>query len=202
MAVEQLDIETHTQRLADYLPGGRVFQARNIHDSNLRKLLRGLARELFTADGYLRDFQEDIAPSVTTYFIDEWERALGIPDDCFSGSGTLSERRAAVLIKLASLGVQTADDFVELAAVFGLTVEVVSGSVSGVFPLSFPVLVFGTAEDARFTIIVNIETPLTESETFPFAFPIPFGTKEVGLLRCMFSKLVPANCNLIVRQVA
>jgi len=40
-------------------------------------------------------------------FLDEWERALGIPDDCFDLANTDDERRINILTKLAALGVQT-----------------------------------------------------------------------------------------------
>ena len=199
MAVTQLDLETHAQRLADYLPGGRVFQAKSMDDSNLRKLLRGLAHELFTADGYLRDFQEDIAPSVTTYFIEEWEQALGIPDSCFSGDGSITERRRDVVIKLASLGVQTAEDFEALGDIFGVTVTVRPGRYFNKFPLVFPVLLFDTVKESRFTIVADFT--VTASSRFPLTFPFTFGDATLTILECLFRRLKPGNCDIIFRQV-
>lgn len=199
MAVVALTHEQHAQKLADYLPGGRLFRSKNIANSNTRKLLLGIAHELFTADGYLRDFQEDIAPSVTIYFISEWEKALGIPDDCFTGNGALDERRRDILIKLASLGVQTAADFVSLAALFGIDVTIESGIAAITFPLTFPVLMFDTEKDARFTIIVN--STVDAASRFPFTFPITFGDATLGTLECLLTKLKPANCDIIFRQV-
>lgn len=195
------DVDEYARSLAAYLPEDELFAAKSVEGSNLHGLLRGMAAEMFRVNGYLREYGTQIFPNITERFLDEWEAALGIPDGCFSGTGSIDERRRDVLIKLAALGVQTVDDFVALAAMFGLTVEVVSGSESGVFPLSFPVLVFGTAEDARFTIVVNIETPLSLESTFPYTFPVPFKTEIVGVLRCVFKRLKPANCNLIIRQV-
>lgn len=194
------DLEQYTDSLAAYLPGGKLFASKSIQDSNFRKLLRGLSGELFRSNGLLRDYSSEILPDQTNKFLSEWESALGIPDDCFSGAGSNDDRRRDILVKLSALGVQTAQDFVDLAALYGVVVEVVPGSLSGVFPLHFPVLVFGSAEDARFTIIVNITVP-TES-AFPYLFPIPFGTSEIGIIRCIFEKLKPANCNLLIRQVA
>lgn len=199
MAVTVLSVEEQAQRLADYLPGGRLFQAKTANDSNMRRLLRGIGSELFTADGYLRDFQDDIAPSVTTYFIDEWERALGIPDSCFPGTGTLSERRQDVVVKLAALGVQTAEDFVDLAGLFGITVTVHSGYSFTVFPLTFPVLLFDTVKESRFTIVVDFT--VTTASKFPFTFPFVFGDATTGKLECLFRKLKPSNCDILFRQV-
>lgn len=201
LTFKRRSIEEYTDSLAGYLPDDPLFLAKKKNGTNLRSLLRGMAWELFRVNGSLSAYASDVIPDETERFIDEWERVVGIPDGCFSGAGTLEERRRDVLIKLAALGVQTAEDFVGLAAKLGVVVDVVPGSDSGVFPLGFPVLVFGTAEDARFTLVVSIESPLPLDSSFPYSFPIPFGTKAVGTMRCMFQRLKPANCNLIIRQV-
>lgn len=199
MAVAVLGKETHAQRLADYLPDGRLFRAKNATDSNLRRLLRGIATELFTADGYLRDFQDDITPNVTVYFIEEWEGALGIPDSCFAGTGTLTERRRDIVIKLAALGVQTAADFESLGALFGITVTVTPGIVHALFPMTFPIVFTGGVTEARFTIIVKFT--VDAASRFPLTFPFTFGDSTISVLECLFRRLKPANCDIIFLQV-
>jgi uncharacterized protein YmfQ (DUF2313 family) len=198
MAVSQLPFDTHVQRIADYLPGGRIFQAKNMPASNLRKLITGIAHELFTADGYVCDYQNDINPSLTTYFLDEWESALGIPDSCFSGTGSLNERRRDIVVKLASLGVQTADDFVALAALFGIAITVESGFSYAVFPMTFPIYLT-TIEEARFTIFITFT--VVGLDRFPLTFPILFGDNTLAVLECLFRKLKPANCQIVFTQV-
>ena len=70
-----------------------------------------------------------------TELLTRWESAVGIPDSCFPGTGTIDERRAHVLLKLAKMNVQTAEEFVTLGISLGfLDIKV--------FPLqevSFPV---------------------------------------------------------------
>lgn len=197
MIFARRNVEEYTDSLSSYLPGGELFEAKNIQDSNFRKLLRGMAGELYRANGLLREY--DILPDETIKFISEWESALGIPDDCFSGNGTIEERRRDVLVKLAASGIQTNQDFVDLAALFGVTVTVTAGVEEITFPLVFPVLMFSTNKEARFTIIVEFTAP--DTSRFPLTFPILFGTDEIGLLECVFNKLKPANCNIIFRQV-
>ena len=137
----------------------------------------------------------------TVSFLDEWESAVGIPDDCFTGQGTNDERRRDILTKLASLGIQTAQDFEDLAEIFGVDVIVLGGAESGsVFPLIFPVIVFfNSAKEARFTIIVTFI--LEAANEFPLTFPIQFGSDEIAILECLFTKLKPANCDIIFQQV-
>lgn len=195
-------LEEQTQMLANYMPGGKLFAAKNVNDSNFRKLLRGLAGELFTADGYLKTYSDEIKPDATVLFIDEWESAVGIPDDCFKGTGDIDERRRDVLVKLASLGIQTADDFVAVALLFGVTVTVesgVTGNTPSIFPMTFPIVLGGDIQDLRFIIIVRFTAP--DSSRFPLIFPITFGTSEIAILECLFAKLKPANCALIFEQI-
>ena len=192
-------VEQLTDSLAAHLPTGRawLWKARQ---SNGRDFLRGIGYELLRDENLLIQFWQQLDPRVTTDFITEWEAALGIPDDCFNPVGqTIEARRLYVTAKLASLGVQTADDFVSLAAIFGVFCTVLAGGDYGAFALHFPVLVFGTAEDARFTIIVNFDTPV--GSNFPWAFAHPFLSGINEFIMCLFEHLKPANCNIISRNV-
>lgn len=195
---ERRTLGDYTDSLAAYLPGGTMFASRSVQDSNFRKLLRGMAGELFRSNGLLREYSCEVLPDQTEKFLDEWESALGIPDDCFSGQGSLNERRRDVLTKLAASGIQTEQDFIDLAAIFGVVVTVTPGIEEIEFPLVFPVLMFSTESDARFTIV--IEFTVQDTSRFPLTFPIQFGDDTIAILECLFNKLKPANCNIIFQQ--
>ncbi len=192
-------LEQHTQALADYMPNGKLFEAKNISNSNFRQLLRGLAGELFTAQGYLITLEQEYFPDATNLFLSEWESALGIPDSCFSGEGTNDERRRDIVTKLSALGVQTDQDFIDLAAVFGVTVAVGPGIDEITFPITFPVVMFTTEQEARFTLVIRFT--VESASRFPLVFPIVFGSGEIAILECLFTKLKPANCDIIFQQV-
>ncbi len=198
MLFQRRDIEQYTDSLAAYLPKDELFASKSIQTSNLRKLLRGMSGELFRANGLLRDYNSELLPDETNKFLSEWESAVGIPDSCFAGTGTNDERRRDILVKLASLGVQTTEDFIELAALFGITIRVTPGFQEITFPLIFPVLMFTTEADARFTIV--IEFTEQAPTRFPFTFPILFGSGELLILECLFTKLKPANCDIVFQQ--
>lgn len=193
-------IEEHADSLANYLPGGRLFNGGKVTDTNLRKLLVGLSGELFTAEGYLKTVSNEYDINTTTLFIEEWEGALGIPDSCLKGTGDITQRRRDVLTKLAALGVQTKADFEAVALIFGLIVDVRPGvDVGAVFPLTFPTVLFDTSEDARFTIVVDFT--VEGANQFPLTFPFTFGDDIIAILECLFLKLKPANCNVLFRQL-
>lgn len=183
------DLEQYTNSLADYLPGGILFASKSVGDSNFRKLLRGMSGELFRANGLLKEYSEEIIPDQTVKFIEEWESALGIPDDCFKVTGTIANRRKQVLTKLAALGVQTIADFENVALVFGVTATVLAGSESGI--------IFASNKVARFTIVINLTLP----ERFTYTFPLKFGDDVIVLLECLFKKLKPANCQVLFQEI-
>lgn len=186
--------EDITNSAAAFLPNGRIFAAKNEVNTNLRNFLNGLSVELFRVDEQMNLMSEDYDINLTVQFIGQWESAVGIPDTCFDGTGTLETRRQNILAKLAMMNLTTAQDFIDLAALFGVVVTITPGAVVGTFPMIFPLLLFDTAKEAKFTMIVEFETEL---ETFPLTFPIPFGESIIGLVRCLFNKLRPANVQII-----
>lgn len=193
------DLNRYTDSLANYLPGGRLFASRAAEGSNLRKLLRGMAGEMFHANGLLREYSEQVIPDQTVKFIGEWESALGIPDGCFKGTGTIDTRRRDVLTKLAALGVQTTQDFIDLAAIFGVTVTIVTGPAVQAFPFTFPFVLSGSSKEIRFTIFV--EFTVDEGARFPFRFAFTFGGELIAILECLFNRLRPANCEVVFTQM-
>lgn len=184
----------HVNALAAYMPDGDLFAAKHIADSNFRQLLRGITYELFDAQGYLCDLEEQYFPDATESFLSEWEQALGIPDDCFSGTGDVLERRRDIVVKLAALGIQTAEDFRQLAEVFGEVVAVIPGSEYTNYPLPVP-----ADDQKRYYIIIEF-TPATGG--FPYTFPFTFGSDAIRILECLFVSLAPANCRVLFRAEA
>jgi len=191
-------IEQHAQALANYLPNGRLFEAKNINDSLMRMYLRGLAHANQDAESFLILFEQEMDVSNTTLFIEEWERTVGIPDDCFNTNTTIEIRRQQVLMKLASLGVQTEADFVNLAAIYGVTITIYSGIKYNAFPITFPIILFDSAKEARFNMVV--EYFVEAQNRFTYTFPIVFGDQDIPIIECLFRKLIPANVDLYFLQ--
>lgn len=186
--IESHTIEEMVKSMAAYLPGGELFIAALVNGTNLNDLLRGLGSSLLDAENFLKVYNAEFIPDNTNAFVPEWESALGIPDDCFPGSAEpdLSIRQLHILVKLASLGVQTSADFVNLATILGFPgTTVQSGVDAGITPI----------EDARFIIVVKFPTP--EANIFPISFPWSFGSPQFSILKCLFRKLKPANCNIV-----
>lgn len=212
--IPKLSLTEHVDAIAANLPNGRVWTPKFRNDSNLRKLLRGFAPTARAMDAAIQRFVGESVPSETEDFLTEWETALGIPDPCFPLAITDDQRRRNIKIKLSVLaGISTRQDFIDLAALFGLLIDVNSGidhvvPGSGGYGTALPVLTipgdFATVAVARMTMVVTENSPA--SIAFPWEFSpagpvIPVGLKfaldDQNTLRCLIRKLAPANIDVL-----
>lgn len=201
----RLTLDQHVTAIAANLPSGRVWVPKMLRGSNLNGLLRGIASEFLRMDEMLERYVDQSVPTETVDYLEEWERALGIPDPCVPLETEIAKRQRNIEIKLAILGgILTKEDFEFLASLFGLTVSVNPGIehvsiADGGYGLRTPVLDIPTdlasVAVARRTIVV-VET-LPEAIGFPYSFPLPFSTSEQLQVRCLFATLKPAHCQII-----
>lgn len=181
-------ISDQADHIADYLPDDETFEGKIVANTNIRKILEVLGVQANRFEELLNIFTIEMDPSCAVHILEEWEKMLGIPDDCFSVDGeTLVNRQRNALIKLARMSVQTNEDFTTLANSFGVTATVQSGIDSGI---TFS----GGDQEARFTVVISFVGE--ETEVFPYTFPIAFGSVLLGILECVFQKIKPANCNV------
>ena len=188
---EQTDI------LAGYLKNDILHQAKNKEGSNLRKVLAGLAGEWLRFRDKVNEVHSEYNPTKTTNLLEEWERFVGIPDCCFSNTGSIEQRRLNVLLKLAGINATTAKQFENIAAILGYNVDVETGVDASTFPMTFPFIFMDPAE-APFIIVVTLDISLKPSG-FPLTFPITLTSEVPEILQCLFEKLKPANTSLYFR---
>lgn len=188
--------EEHTTALAQFLPDGEVFTAKNIDDSVYRMLLRGLAGVFVDIETSFFNTADQLYIPTTVELLEEWERTVGIPDSCFSNLAPIPQRQAQVMLKLAGLGVVTADDFIALALWFGITIQIGTGSSAfGSFTYTFDFTLGNSGLASVYTMYVFYDA--TEGVTFTYRFPFTFGDQMISQLECIFRKLVPACVDVI-----
>lgn len=188
--------DEHAQSLANFLPNGDLFAAKNIQESTFRNLLNGLAIELQRCEQLLADTTSEHDIRYTSNFIEEWERALGIPDDCFDNTGTLEERRTNLLIKLAAPGVSTEQDFIDLAAMLGyvITIEHLA-EVEFYPPYNVPFSpIYGVPESRYVWIVKGVGVV---ANVPPYDVPFSLGSSTATILQCLFNKLKGAHTLII-----
>lgn len=191
--------EKHADSLANYLPNSRIFSpAKFRSDAELRKVLLGLAGELARVEKNISDLYEERDIRTTTNLIEEWESAVGIPDEIFPGNGPLQERRDHVLIKF-TMSVQTTTDFERLARIFGYTdVTVTPLAVRSYPPYSVPFYPQQLSE-SRFVAVVEGTNILQSVPPYDVPFDVAFGS---SFIQTLFDKLKPANVKFIYENRA
>mgnify|MGYP003635797941 CR=1 FL=1 len=191
------DKTTHARLLARHMPEGAVWNNKYNSASNMGKLMLGLATEYFRVSILIEKVMSEIDINQTNDLILDWQKSVGIPDDCLPISGTLEDQRRDILLKLTNYGgVQTAAEFEALALLFGFNANVGNAIHNGTFALGFPIRFFDSRKSAVHTIIVDLEE---SRAVFALDFPIQFTSGVSGIIECLFRQLAPANCQLLFR---
>lgn len=179
-------VEENAQSFSDLMPSGDFWKAKNISGSNLRNFLRGFSIEVQRYQGNIQSLSEDYIPNLTSSFIDEWEKVVGIPDDCFTKDGVEignqesdDGRRRDIIVKLSFMNLQTQQDYIDLAAQFGVSITI-NNSTAGFNQFNWEITFSGagsTGWDYDWTLPDQIvwENPFTD------------------LLICIFNKQRPAH---------
>lgn len=188
----------NTDCLVAYLPDGRLFAAKNIEGSNLRKLYTAFSYEYGRLQNkiYEISFEDDLSNTVN--LINEWEKALQIPDDCFSNTTTMAQRRKQIVAKFALMNITTEQDWIDLAWFFGFRIKIEYGIQYNTFTMKFPLYFAGSNKAARFTMIITFMGISKPKNIFTMQFPIVF-EEDMNFMLCLLKKLKPANVNIHFR---
>lgn len=206
-------IEENTQFFANMLPGGQPFEAKNIYDSNLRKLLRAFSIEGFRLQGKIYELSEedlitvyDITKSSgydfakgTTNLIEAWESALGIPDECFNTKPSelsIEQRRKQVLCKFAKLNLTTEQEWINLAKLFGFDIVIIHPSDDSTFDYTFDFYMWDSEKEQRFTMIIRFLNMAAPENVFDCTFDFTFDD-SFPFIMCLFEHAKPANVNIV-----
>lgn len=191
------------EMLARHLPDGKFWQNKFNPDSNIGKLVAGLAVEFFRLQVLTNEVYIEFDINQTDELLIDWEKSVGIPNECFDTNLSIENRREQVLQVFTNFGgVQTDEDYIRVAKAFGFDIAVFSGSDVGMFPLSFPILFFDSAKSAAHTIFIQVVGQVSGDSFFPLPFPLPFSSGGTTFLKCIFDALSPANVQVIVQSEA
>jgi len=193
--------EQQAESLGAYLPNDCTFVAKNKSGSKLRNFLIGLGGQLRKFDSTLNTLVTEFGPDCAQYLLPEWERMLGIPDDCFENTDSVNERRTQALAKLSFMNCQTIDDMQRLATLLGYPdVEIISGYDAIRPPYNYVIPEIPNDDIAKFSIVVLFEDTDSGNPVFTLTFPIFFGSAAFGDMICALKKVKPANCQLVLQQ--
>lgn len=192
--------EIQAQLLADYLPDGKFWKAKNIDESNLRKLLNGFGKEFVNIEDTLNWLKRELNILTTFDLIEFWEEAYGIPDDddVFTVQGKkIEERRFNLYIKELMDGADRAEDWENIASKFGYKCKVYPTATISYFPFRFPINFYESPQYAIGVEFYDVAPP----SRFTLQFPITFGATGVIQLQKIFEIIKPADCKVVYRYV-
>ncbi len=184
-----------TDVLAQYLRDDRLHDSKTVDGSNLRKVLTGLAPQFIRIRDLVNDLYNEYDPRTTTDFIEEWEKVLGLPDECFTETTDLVERRQQIAARLAAINASTATDFENIALAYGVTATVLPAVDYSGLPATLPFVLIDSAS-APFTFVVILDNSTTGAN-LPATLPFVLGPSKADNLLCFFEKIKPAHTEIL-----
>lgn len=92
--------------------------------SRLAAFLYACAGELARVDSSAHYLVDEVHPLTAVVALEDWERVLGLPDECLPTGDSLQERRAAVLARLRDEGRQDLSWWYDLASTLGYEITI------------------------------------------------------------------------------
>jgi uncharacterized protein YmfQ (DUF2313 family) len=109
--------------LSNLLPQGIAWPRWS--DSVLMRTVYGLAGIMGFVDGRAADLLErESDPRQTVEMLDQWERAWGLPDPCYTAPVSIGERQTALVMRMTLLGGQSRDYFYSVANFLGYKISI------------------------------------------------------------------------------
>lgn len=122
--VFEFNLDDYAAQFMNLLPRGPAWD--NVDAGLLREMIYGIVIEYTRISDKMCVLENETYPLNSTQLITDWERVLGLPDDCSANiAQARGERRAAVAARLATIAEPTPGFFVSLAADFGYSIEVI-----------------------------------------------------------------------------
>jgi uncharacterized protein YmfQ (DUF2313 family) len=121
--MSKFSTDEYTSALQALMPVGLVWPRDT--DSVQTQVLAAMAAEFTESDTDALSLLTGAFPSTATIMLQEWEYALGLPDDCAIGeTDSIALRQKAVTTKLTATGGQSVAYFIAQAAALGYTVTI------------------------------------------------------------------------------
>ena len=189
MAIEK---ERYKQLLINLLPMGRLWDP--VNQPTLDSLLSSLADEFCRIDERVDVMLKEADPRTSSELLEDWERLVGLPDECTPLSPTDDGRSNQVVQKYTNVGGISAATYTFIAEQLGVSVK-----VKDIFPFytGFARVGERLTNDFEFSFRIGdrVESPLRRyGWRFWFEVNLPRGH---AVLECVLRKLKPAHVGIL-----
>jgi hypothetical protein len=196
--------------LQRHLPIGVAWLAFRMPGKVAYLLIKALARAFDDAWDFLCKVAAELDPRTTTELVGEWERAVGLPDACLPKATTIEERRAQIMFRLAKRRWTTAQDWHDLAELYGLEIEITPGWLvqkPALYGFEYPRRYDVFPKLGRFRVYIDLIG--IEANGYPYGAAggapgygttgVPYGLQLQGFdaFRCIIERVSPANVVVI-----
>lgn len=191
--------EEQARITTEYAPNGKLLKQKRNTTSGLFKYFLGTSNEQRKLIDTLNSMFDGLFPKQNTSLLEYHEKDLGIPDNIFSGIGTIEERQIDVIVKKYMMRGNRLQDFLDIADIYGISVTITTGLQTAIFPLNFPLNFASSAVEQRNTLYISI----TEDSDFIFPLPFPIGfsaTSNVAKIKKIFNHIKPATTQIIYQE--
>lgn len=95
-------LQKYKKLIQNLLPKGKLWNV--VEQPLLGSFIESLATELCRVDDRVGDLLKQFDPRTADLTLEDWERVLGLPDECTPDDLTLDERKNQILQKYTTLG--------------------------------------------------------------------------------------------------
>jgi uncharacterized protein YmfQ (DUF2313 family) len=117
------DDHDYAEAFQSLMPRGQVWP--RFKGTTLRRVCDALAYYWGFVDGRADDLLvRESDPQRTVELLPDWERAWGLPDECFPDATTIAERQRMLVLKMTWLGAQSRQYFIDVLAWLGFKITI------------------------------------------------------------------------------
>jgi len=151
--MELIPLEDYEEQVKKLKPRGTAWES---EDTDLDKTIEALASAFHRIEGRANDLIIELDPRTATEMLTDWERLLGLPDECSDGlSETLQQRRLDAHAAYTARGGATVLYMEETALAAGFDVDI--NDDTGPFRAGDPVGLPVFGEEWAYVFIVSYD---------------------------------------------
>lgn len=185
-------IEHYQHALLALLPKGVAWT--KDPDSQLGKLMAGIAEEFTRIDQRAVEILNESLPSQAIETFEEWEAEYGLPDPCSGIDPTFQERLIALIQTYKMRGGQSRDFFIEVAATMGYAITITEYEQRH-YTYHYGSLYGG--QDWAFTWQVNAASVNAKTRRYGQPHGERYRSWSNQRLECVFNRLKHAHIHII-----
>lgn len=196
--------------LQRHIPLGTAWLAFRIQGKRAYRMMSGFAGAFEDAWTALCNLATELNPYSTSAMLPEWEAALNLPDNCLPAVSSDDDRRSRLVFRMQKRRWTTAQDWTDLATLFGLEISITPGwaaEKSTYYAFQYPKrydVIRGAGKFRVYIDVLNVDYfggYAYGGDGHNNGYPLPYGLKGSNPLldafMCLIDRIRPANVVVI-----